>query len=585
LSEPAGTTDALIQFMYRAPIGMLQTTADGTIEILNPAAAQLLMPMSCDGALDNLFELLEAHAPQLRDRAAACTAASGILCDGLRIALPLGIVGNATVRTLSLNLLKLDERRLIATLADVSQQIQRERGVLARRHDDAGRIGGLTQMPNRAAICAFIQSAIDRAPDAGVREFAVLFLNCDRFKQINDALGHAIGDEVLNLMADRLRSLLRARDGVARTEGGLQIAARVSGDEFVVLLDKLRRPDDVHAIAQRLVDQLRKPYGVGEHQIHCGVSVGVVLRAHASGDADGLIQKASIAMVEAKRSGGGRYVVFEPSMQERASRRSSIEVDLRRALAENQLFVVYQPIVRLKADGRSEGSAGVEALVRWQHPTRGSIPPLEFISVAEECGLIDAIGDFVLATACDQFVAWQRELGPRTAPQMLAVNLSRAQLLQPRLVRHVRQILETSGMRSRQLQLEVTESLAAQDERVQRTLNELKELRLTLALDDFGTGYSSLASLHQLPIDTVKIDRSFVSQADTSYHHRVLIEATVRVAMSLGMSTVAEGIETRSQANVVQKLGCEKGQGYLFSKPLTAQALVEWLAVKEPSPG
>ncbi len=584
MNEADGTTDALIQFMYRAPIGMLQTAADGTIEILNPAAAQLLMPLSCDGALDNLFELLEVHAPELRDLAGACTAASGIVCDALRIALPLGIVGNASERTLSLNLLKLDEGRLIATLADVSRQIVRERGGLARRHDDAPRFDGLTQLPNRSAICEYIQSAIDRKPEAAPREFAVLFLNCDRFKQINDALGHAFGDEVLGLMADRLRSVLRARDGVARTHGGLQIAARVSGDEFVVLLDNLRRAEDVHPIARRLVDQLTEPYGVGEHQVHCSVSVGVVLRAQAPGDADGLIQKASIAMIEAKRSGGGRYVVFEPCMLERASRRSSIEVDLRRALAENQLFVVYQPIVRLTADGAADGSAGVEALVRWQHPTRGSIPPLEFISVAEECGLIGAIGDFVLATACEQFVAWQRELGARMAPQMLAVNLSRAQLLQPRLVRHVRQILEASGMRSRQLQLEVTESLAAQDERVQRCLHELKELRLTLALDDFGTGYSSLASLHQLPIDTVKIDRSFVSQADTSYHHRVLIEATVRVAMSLGMSTVAEGIETRSQATVVQKLGCEKGQGFLFSKPLAARALAEWLAVREPGP-
>jgi diguanylate cyclase (GGDEF)-like protein len=514
-----------------------------------------------------------------------CTAPNGLVCDGLRIALPIGIVGNATTRILSMNLLKLDEHRLIATLADVSGQVERERNGLARRQDDAPRTGGLAQMPNRAAICEYIQSAMDRAPDPGAPEFAVLFLNCDRFKQINDALGHAVGDEVLGLMADRLRSVLRARDGVARADGGLRMAARVSGDEFVVLLDKLRRTEDVHAIAQRLVDELTKPYGVGEHQIHCGVSVGVALRPQAAVVADGLVQQASIAMVEAKRCGGGRYVVFEPRMQERSARRSSIEVDLRRALAENQLFVVYQPIVRLKDAGRTEGSAGVEALVRWQHPTRGSIPPLEFISVAEECGLIGAVGDFVLATACHQFVAWQRELGARMAPQMLAVNLSRAQLLQPRLVRHVRQVLEASGMRSRQLQLEVTESLAAEDDRVQRSLHELKELRLTLALDDFGTGYSSLASLHRLPIDTVKIDRSFVSQADTSYHHRVLIEATVRVAMSLGMSTVAEGIETRPQATVVQKLGCEKGQGYFFSKPLAARALVEWLAVKESSGG
>ena len=218
--------------------------------------------------------------------------------------------------------------------------------------------------------------------------------------------------------------------------------------------------------------------------------------------------------------------------------------------------------------------------MRWRHPTRGVVPPVEFIGVAESCGLIDALGSFVLATACRQFMAWQAALGER-APRLLAVNLSRAQLGQPGLVAEVRDTLRATGMAPAQLQLEVTESLAAQDETVQARLHELKALGLTLALDDFGTGYSSLACLHQLPVDTVKIDRSFVSRADTSRHHRVLIEATIRVAASLGMSTVAEGIETEAQAAVVRELGCDKGQGYLFSKPLLAGDVARWLAEAE----
>jgi len=430
---------------------------------------------------------------------------------------------------------------------------------------------GLAQIADRAAICTRLQIAIDRAAQDPRAEFAVLYLNCDRFRQINDTLGHAIGDEVLSLIPGRLRSVLR---------GDEHVSARIDGAEFVVLLEHLAAAADVHAIAQRLLDKLAKPYGIGSHQVHCGMSIGVVLRAQAAGVADAVLQKASIAMVEAKRTGGGRYVIFEPAMQARTAHRSGIEVALRHALAGRELFVMYQPIVHLPGTSPRQSLAGVEALVRWRHPTRGLIPPLEFISVAEECGLIGAVGDFVLSTACHQFAEWQRRLGA-SAPQMLAVNLSRAQLLQPELVGTVGDILRTSGMRAQQLQLEVTESLAAQDERVQRHLHALKELRLTLALDDFGTGYSSLASLHQLPIDTVKIDRSFVAQVDTSQHHRVLIDATVRVAKSLGMNTVAEGIETRAQASVVQSLGCEKGQGYLFSRPLAAADLPVWLQIGE----
>ena len=312
--------------------------------------------------------------------------------------------------------------------------------------------------------------------------------------------------------------------------------------------------------------------------------MGVVLRAQATGDADAVMRDASIAMVEARRAGGGRYAIFEPSLQERAAQRGAMEADLHLALDEGQLFVVYQPVVGLQGSEGIDRSAGVEALVRWRHPVRGIVPPLDFIGVAEECGLIGKLGDFVLATARRQFVQWRRTLGSN-APGTLAVNLSRAQLGQAGLVASVRDILRSTGMNPRHLQLEVTESLAAQDETLQSRLHELKALGLTLALDDFGTGYSSLASLHQLPVDTGKIDRSFVSQADTSEHHRVLIEATVRVADSLGMTTVAEGIETDAQATVVRRLGCTKGQGYFFSKPLPAAEVVSWLSVAEAIAG
>jgi diguanylate cyclase (GGDEF)-like protein len=415
---------------------------------------------------------------------------------------------------------------------------------------------------------------------AGVvdREIAVLFISCDRFRQINDTLGHKIGDQMLALMASRLQNGIRPQDVVGRGASVESMVARIGGDEFVILLDELSHAEDSYKIAQRLIDILSRPYAIGKEQVHCAVSIGIALAAQACGDADTLLQNGSIAMREAKRAGGARFMVFECAMQERASRRGGIESELRRALAADELFVMYQPVVWMQSrKGQTGRAAGVEALVRWRHPDRGLVPPSEFIGIAEECGLIGAVGDFVLATACRDFMVWQRRFGV-LAPASIAVNLSRAQLYESDLVAKVSETLRSTGMRANQLQFEVTESLAAQDATVQARLRELKALKLTLALDDFGTGYSSLSSLHLLPVDTVKIDRSFVCQADTSPHHRVLIEATVRVAASLGMSIVAEGIETRAQASVVRTLGCDKGQGFFWSKPLSALDLEVWLA-------
>jgi len=480
---------------------------------------------------------------------------------------------------LSIGLFKLDGARLMVSITDVTAQVAQEQRGLHQRLQDASRIDSLTQLPNRAAVSDEVRRCLARANEDPNYQFAVIFLNCDRFKQINDSLGQAVGDEMLGMIADRFRATLRQSDPVGRNVEGRDVAGRVGGDEFLILLDCLRGPDAVHSVARRLLDVLTQPYRIGTHVISCGFSMGVVLQAQLGHEADTVIQDASIAMVEAKRAGGARYQVFEPDMRERAAKRGSIEVDLRIALSDNQLFVVYQPVVGLhRRDGQPglDRSVGVEALVRWRHPVRGIVPPLEFIGVAEECGLIDAVGHFVLAESCRQFMLWREHLGER-APRLMAVNLSRAQLNQASLVESVSDILQCSGMPPQALQLEITESLAAQDEGVQQCLRELKALNLTLALDDFGTGYSSLASLHLLPVDVVKVDRSFVSQVSTSHHHRVLIEATVNVAKSLGMGTVAEGIETQEQAQMVTQLGCEKGQGYLFSKPLLPEEIETWL--------
>ena len=575
MKPEASAHEALLQFLYQAPIGLLQARPDGEITLANPMAAQLLMPLAPGGQLFNLFEILQAVAPQLRAQAAALDGASGVICEALRVRLA---EPRSPVSALDIRLLQLDAQTLIASVSDATAAAQAEQRRLSTQLRDATRTDSLTQIPNRAVALEHIERALQAAAADPAYQFALLFINVDRFNRINATLGPAVGDELLRLIAGRLNSAVRLGDAVLRgpvQNGTAQTAARLGGDEFVVVLEGLRRADDAHGVAQRLLGALAKPYGIASEQLHLSVSMGVVLRAQAAGGADAVLQDASTAMRVAKREGGSRYCVFEPPMKQREAQRGRVESELRAALAQGELFVVYQPLVDL-AGGLC---SGVEALVRWQHPRRGLVPPVEFIEVAEETGLIAPLGAFVLDTACRQFAAWQRELGAR-APQVLSVNLSRAQLADAELPALVARVLADSGLAPRHLQLEITESLAAQGQAVQQMLRRLKELGVSLALDDFGTGYSSLASLHLLPVDVVKIDRSFVSQAETSAHHRVLIEATVRVAQSLGMRTVAEGIETAGQAGILAALACDKGQGYLYARPLSAADARHWIAAR-----
>ncbi|MEX5744787.1 putative bifunctional diguanylate cyclase/phosphodiesterase [Massilia sp. X63] len=581
--DPSDAYEALVQFLYRAPIGLAQIAPDGTVDMLNPMASSLLMPIARNSGLDNLYAVLAPIAPQLPQLAGAFREPSGVICEGLRAPLPPELTAPGSPQVLAISLMKLDSERLMAVVTDATLEVQREQETLLRRLRNAARTDALTRMPNREAVREQLQHLVTRPLSAG--DFAVLFMNCDRFRQINDTLGQAAGDELLVQIADRIRGALRPPSDRIDTIGGRgQLAARVGGDEFVVVLDGMRSREDAERVAGRILDALARPFRVQGQEVVCGTSLGLAWGADTllggARDADEVLRDAGIAMVEAKRAGGARHLVFAASMRERAERRAGIEAELRQALAEEQLFVVYQPVVGLLPDGGTDYAAGVEALVRWRHPVRGIVPPVEFIGVAEECGLIGALGDFVLERSCRDFMDWRARLG-EAAPRRIAVNLSRAQLGQPGWIDSVRRVLQVTGIAPEQLQLEVTESLAAQDQGIQQRLHELKALGIQLALDDFGTGYSSLSSLHLLPVDTVKIDRSFVCQADTSQHHRVLIEATVKVAQSLGMKTVAEGIETASQAEVVRAQNCAKGQGYFYSRPLASDDLLAWLASHE----
>ncbi|MES2951652.1 MAG: EAL domain-containing protein [Pseudomonadota bacterium] len=460
-------------------------------------------------------------------------------------------------------------------MAGVAMDVQAQKA-LEQELRAAARTDGLTQLPNRSVALQAIALAIERRQAQPGYHFAVLFMDFDRFKQVNDTLGHSAGDALLRQIANRLQQSLRPGDSMVHTSDFAHVAARIGGDEFVVLLDDIRGDLDAEIVAGRLIDVLSMPYTVGAHKVNSSASIGIVTSTHVVDDADSVLRDADIAMYEAKRTGRARYVMFEPSMRQQVNASVALENDLRQALEKQELFVVYQPLVHLA----SGAFTGMEALLRWRHPQRGLVSPVEFIPVAEACGLIGSLGQFVLQTACSAFAAMPLSASSGAPLPTLAVNLSRAQLRQPGLVADIQDAMRANGLSPQQLVLEVTESLAAQDEEVLTTLHAIRVLGVALSLDDFGTGYSSLSCLHALPVNFVKVDRSFVSQAQDSAYHRVLIEATIRMAQTLGLGTVAEGIETESQASLMAELGCDKGQGYLYSKPLEADALVAWVQTR-----
>ena len=426
----------------------------------------------------------------------------------------------------------------------------------------AARIDTLTGLANRALLTDRLAAAVVRARTDDAFVFTLLFLDFDRFKSVNDTLGHAVGDQLLMEIATRLRANLRATDTLARDVGGTTVA-RLGGDEFVVMLAGVNTIERVTPITERLMDALRAPYTLGEHLVRSTASIGMVFSASHYDSADDMLRDADIAMYEAKARGRGCCIPFAESMGEALRSRISTENDLRDAIGTDQLYVVYQPIVSLE----DRSIEGVEALVRWTHPTRGNITPDTFITIAEETRLILPLSDFVLRESCQTFMRWQRH-DPLHAPRYVSVNLSRLQFSEPLLVERTMQILREAGMRPEQLQLEVTESQIMQSrEAAQQMLGQFRARGVRLAMDDFGTGYSSLSCLQELPLDVLKVDRAFVTNATSERGYAALLHAVVTLADNLGLRVVAEGIETEEQLVLLQALGCPTGQGYLLARP------------------
>ena len=432
----------------------------------------------------------------------------------------------------------------------------------------------LTGLPNRALLVDRLQQCIQRAARSPDRRFAVLFLDFDRFKFVNDTLGHSAGDDLLQQIATRLHSSLRPADSVAiGNADDFSTVSRLGGDEFVIVLDELNERGDALLVAERLLTVLSEPYLLGDVETTSTASIGIVASNPDYTTADQMLRDADIAMYEAKANGRGRCVLFDTDMHDRIQARVATESDLRTALQRDQFTLVYQPIV----DIDSGATHSMEALIRWNHPTRGLVPPSEFISIAEETGLIVPIGEWVLRTACKQFVEWRSDFG-ELAPSTVSVNLSRKQLARHDLLDTVRDALADAGMEPAALHLEITESTVMRDPAAaKRTLQALSDIGVKIDLDDFGTGHSSLAALHQYPIDVLKMDRAFIANMQRGPKFSALIQAIIQLAGNLDMEVVAEGIETPQQLRTLQSMDCTFGQGYLFNKPLPPEQVGAYL--------
>lgn len=440
----------------------------------------------------------------------------------------------------------------------------------------------LTRLPNRALFLDRLTRAIaarQRDPDA---EFAVLFIDLDQFKIANDSLGHAAGDELLMQVAERLQSSLRrtdliARGGAAPAQAGM-LLARLGGDEFTVLLAAIRDPADAVRVAERLQDALRAPFRLCGQDVYTGASIGIAMSGNDCASGGEILRNADLAMYRAKRLGKGRCELFDADLHRAAMHRLRMETDLRHALANDEFVLHYQPIVSLA----TKQTIGFEALVRWEKPGQGLLHPGDFIQLAEDTGLIVFLGRWVLHEACRTGRQWQRDFPDLRL--MMSVNISARQFQQPEIVAEVRQALEATGFDPQLLRLEITESLTMGDAgRAVRILTEIKQLGVLISVDDFGTGFSSLSYLHRLPIDVLKIDRSFISDMEGSEESRQIVRTIMNLAQSLELQVIAEGTEAEAQVAQLDALGCQFAQGYYFSKPLDATAAQRLLGAQRQS--
>ncbi|MEW8026437.1 MAG: EAL domain-containing protein [Candidatus Thiodiazotropha sp.] len=450
----------------------------------------------------------------------------------------------------------------VGVFTDISQIKEAQDQINFLAHHDA-----LTRLPNRALFRERFDHALMHAQRES-NSIALLFLDLDRFKTVNDTLGHPMGDQVLLKVSERMSQIIRASDTLAR----------LGGDEFVLLLEEQTDAQHAAVVARKLIDLFSKPMIIGEHELVVTASIGITLYPNDGDDPDMLIRHADRAMYDAKQQGRNTYRFFTQALAEGALERLMMENELRRAINRNELILHYQPIVNLE----TQQLQGIEALVRWRHPERGVIAPGLFIELAEEIGIIGEIGQWVLRAACTQLAGWDRDgfKVPR-----ISVNLSVQQIDREGLIALVSQELKNSGLSPERLELEVTESMLIRNPDLSRTvLSELKTIGVKIAIDDFGTGYSSLAYLKLLPLDRLKIDQSFVQDIGRDANDEAIVRAIIAMSKSLGLESVAEGVEKTHQAQFLKQEGSDLAQGYLYSRPLPADEIFRaWAQVEDGS--
>lgn len=425
----------------------------------------------------------------------------------------------------------------------------------------------LTELPNRLHFTPCLEREIAQAHADSTYQFAVFLLDCDRFKVVNDSLGHIVGDQLLVAVAHRLQNCLDSE----------AILVRLEGDEFGILLPGIASQESALQLADKILASFNRSFQLEHYEIFLNASVGIALNRSEHLTPDDLLRDADTAMHHAKASGKAQYQVFNKAMHDAAVQLLQLEIDLRKALIQDEFQVFYQPIVSIRT-GRI---SGFEALVRWLHPERGMISPALFIPIAEETGLICQLGEWVLRQSCHQLRQWQEQHLTDT-PLVVSVNLSTRQLNQPHLVEQIDRILQETQISPTSLKLEITESAIMEDTGLAaQKLEQIRDRGILLSIDDFGTGYSSLNYLHRLPVDTLKIDGSFINSIDTDGEKLELVRAIVGLAWNLGMDVVAEGVETARQLAQLRSLKCDSAQGYLFSKPVPSEQAAQ-LIVKNP---
>lgn len=535
--------------------GIIAISETGVIEIFNPAAERIFGYSQSEIVGQNIRLLMpEPHRGQHDDyfkryRIGGKSTVLGVTREEV------GMRKNGAHFPLELKTSEVpigEKRIVIASARDITAHKEAEQRILYLATHDA-----LTDLPNRNLLQDRLRQAIEQVRRNNGHG-AVLFIDLDQFKTINDSLGHYMGDLLLKIVAERLTSGLRSEDTVARQ----------GGDEFIVVLPSVANAQAAGMVAQKLLADLIVPYQFGENDLYASASIGIAIFPDDGEDVDTLLKNSDVAMYHAKESGRNNYQFFAPKMNQAVAETQSLGTALRQALVRDELLLHFQPIVDMAGDKL----AGMEALLRWQHPEQGLIPPLKFIPLAEEIGLIAPIGEWVLKSACVQLKAWQNQ--GYDVPR-LAVNLSAKQFRQKTLAETIARILDETGVAARFIELEITESILMENvDEVVDTLHKLKEMGLEISIDDFGTGYSSLSYLKRFPIGKLKIDRSFVHDIATDPDDAAIVTAIIALAHSLQMKVIAEGVEEAVQFAFLSRQGCDQYQGYYFSKPVAASEMV-----------